>query len=388
VDAVALAVDVRPHPRVPVVGIKTVSLLKLGAEANSYRRSIQLTIAGILASFLGLAVITILLKSLGHQVGWGFQFQSPAFVTFMILIIFLFALNLFDLFQFQIGSKSASAVSNLRGAFFEGVFATLLATPCSAPFLGTALTFAISQSAPILILMFLVMGLGLSTPYLALLFFPTLLRFLPAPGPWMITLRRALGYSMLFAVFFLLYIVHQQTEPLFLFAILGALFVIFILLRELQSVAKWIFIICVGLWSLQFSLSMQLGDGGMVGRKEGQFNQDSNVIPFDETKLQSLLNEGRNVYVMVTADWCLTCKFNEKTVIETEWFEGQLKDRNIVFMVADWTQRDEKIGKFLESHKRVAIPFSMLIDKNHELVLPELLTRSVVEKSFDQFFGK
>lgn len=366
----------------PVVGLKTIALLKLREQSASYRKPILFTVAGILTSFIALALVTIFIKSLGHQIGWGFQFQSPGFVTFMIILIFLFALNLFGLFEFHIGSKSASAASSVQGSFFEGVFATLLATPCSAPFLGTALTFALAQPAIVLVLMFLMMGVGLSTPYLTLLFFPSLLKLLPRPGHWMNSLRRFLAYSLIFANIFLLYIAHQQTETVFLFAILGILFSIYILLAEFKTSWRWLAIALISVWSFKLAEDWKRGST----RAETTSSTHATAIPFSTDKLNELIASGRTVFVLVTADWCITCKYNEKTVIETDWFQEKLKSKNIDFMVADWTQRDEKIGEFLKSHDRVAIPFSMLIDARHSVVFDVLLTRGNVEASWDKFF--
>ncbi|MBN8554738.1 MAG: thioredoxin family protein [Deltaproteobacteria bacterium] len=363
----------------PVVMLKTLSLLKWREKATNIRSSLLLSIAGILASFSALAGITILFQSLGHQVGWGFQFQSPMFVTFLIVVIFLFALNLFELFEFHISSTHATKLTSFQGPFFEGVFATLLATPCSAPFLGTALSFALSKPPSVLFLFFIVMGLGLSTPFILFTISPRLLHFMPKPGHWMHTFKRILGYSLLATVLWLLYVVHQQTENLFLFMLLSLLALLFVAVREFRRTFRWILVAAIGffgVYTAQFSKRVLMAERAA---KE-------NAEIFSESQLKQYLENGRTVFVEITADWCLTCKFNEKTVIENEWFQKLLKKENVVFLKADWTQRDEAIGAFLKKYDRAGIPFAMLISKNKTSVFPELLTRSIVEERFQEFF--
>lgn len=365
----------------PVVALKTVSLLELRKKSVSYRQSVLLTIAGILFSFFALATVTSILKAFGHQVGWGFQFQSPGFVTLMSLVIFLFALNLFDLFDFSLHAHHATKISKMRGPFSEGVFATLLATPCSAPFLGTALTYALAQNTIVLTFIFLVMGLGLSTPYLLVLCFPRVLSLFPKPGHWMALLKRLLGYSLLVATFFLLYVVNQQTETLFLFAVLGSLFLTYILIREFKSWLRWILVVALMFFTVRLAESSKR----MTSFAGQNSSAETSHIPFDPERLKALLAEGKTVFVLGTAEWCLTCKYNEKTVIQTDWFQNRLKSENIIFMTADWTQHDDSIGKFLEQYGRVGIPFAMLIDSRHFVLFPELLTRSNVENTWQTF---
>ena len=198
----------------PVFFLKVTSLIQTTAASSFYiRRSFFLTVAGIITSFLILGLLTFMLQQLGHAVGWGFQFQHSPFVVFMLLVIYLFALHFFDFYSPELSSNTYRSLSQKRGPFFEGVFATLLATPCTAPFLGTALAYALAQSPSLLFIFFFPMGLGLSTPYFFLSLFPHGLRFLPRPGLWMNRMRRFLGYSLLLAVLWLLYILHQLSEP-------------------------------------------------------------------------------------------------------------------------------------------------------------------------------
>lgn len=361
----------------PVMVLKTVSLLKLRDEKKSARTSLILTCLGILSSFAALALMTFILRDLGHSVGWGFQFQNPGFVLFMIFVVFLFALNFFGVFDIKVHGKLTTHASKWRGPFFEGVFATLLATPCSAPFLGTALTYALAQPTPTLFIFFLVMGLGLASPYLFFLILPASLKLLPKPGPWMMGLKNFLGLSMLLACTWLLYVFHQISGPYAAFKILGVLVVIFAVLKFYKSRWRWVFVALLTL------------TGFVIAKPEPSSQPKSQKYTvFSEADLENRLAAGETLFVVVTADWCLTCKYNERLILETDWFEAFLKQHNAHMIVYDWTQQDERIGSFLKKHGRVAIPFSMWISRDRHLVLPELLTRSIIKKSWEQFQKK
>lgn len=361
----------------PVLVLKTNSLLGLSANEKSVRSSALITTAGIITSFLILAVLIFLLKQAGNQVAWGFQFQSPGFISFMVFIIFIFSLNLFGLFEFELPNFLNSKIGGKSGAFFEGMFATLLATPCSAPILGTALTFALSAGNLELFLSFIFMGLGLSLPYLIMLASPRLIRFLPKPGNWMLTLKRILAYSLLIAVLWLLYVVNQQALPLYLFALLGILFISFIVVREFKGLIRWALVGLALLSSVYLAESMSFS--------EGQPHSSELMSPkktsFSEIQLQQLLNEKGAVFVNITADWCLTCKYNEATVLQTQAFQDLLKVNQIHFVNIDWTRRDESIREFLEKNGRYGIPFALIANQSERIVLPELLTLGIIEEN-------
>jgi len=363
----------------PVIVLKTAGLIKLGTSGTpAIRRSLFFTTFGIWMSFIGLAGIILFLKDLGHEVGWGFHFQSTGFVAFMTLAILLFAFNLFGLFEFHFSSTAATKISNSKTQehpFFQGVFATLLATPCSAPFLGTALTFAISQSNGILVLTFFFMGVGLSAPYLLLMLAPKTLRLLPRPGAWMGGLKRILGYSLLLAVVWLLYVLNQQTSTIIVLFIFMISLGIYISLRELKSYARWALVtgfVLAGVVTAQNS--------AVTGAKS------QNVQIYNAELLEKKVASGGTYYVVVTADWCLTCKYNENLIMRTDWFKNLLSTNRTEEIIFDWTNRDDGTSRFLREYGRVGIPFSMLISKEKTVVFPELLSRKNVEALFENFF--
>lgn len=356
----------------PVVILKTTSVLKLAETPVSLKSSLFLTILGILSSFMILATVTLTLKILGHSVGWGFQFQNPQFLGFLILVIFIFALNLFDLFNIELGTSTSTKLASTEGAFAEGMLATLLATPCSAPFLGTALTYALTESGITLLFLFFVMGLGLSTPYAILLFFPQTLRFLPKPGAWMMTLKRFLAYSLLVSGIWIFSIFQQVASASICILLLGLMVATFIFFREFRL--RWAVVLTVLLFSsTALSVSWRKSDTQVL-------NHFSDIRTISQR-----IEQGERLFVVVTADWCLTCKFNEQTVIDTEWFKKLLEERNMQLVMIDWTKQDSDIANFLKQHERVGIPFSATTETGHVHVLPELLTRSIVEEALSKF---
>lgn len=361
----------------PIIFLKTNSILQLRELGKSPKKSLLLTIFGILTSFVILSVCILFLQKLGQQVGWGFQFQNPGFVTFMVFVIFLFSLNLFGVFEIQLPNFLNRKMSESSSPFFEGVFATLLATPCSAPFLGTGLSFALQQPPLILILFFIVMGLGFASPYIVLAVFPKLILLLPKPGSWMLTMKRILAYSLMATALWLLYILHQQTMKLFLFIVLSSMLFFFIGIRELKFGIRSLLIAAI------FVL-VPLSANRFFKVANAEIGEE--VFSFSSEQAQELLETHPAIFVNVTADWCITCKYNEATVINTEWFEQRLESQKIHFVSVDWTQPNDEIGKFLKENGRAGIPFSMILSKDKKIILPELLTRGIVEKNLNKFF--
>lgn len=355
----------------PVVFLKTFSLIEARRE---HRKSLIFTIAGIWTSFLIIALATILLKSAGREMGWGFQFQSPGFIVGMTFLIFLFALNLFDLFHFQLPGSASSKLARADAPFLEGVFATLLATPCSAPFLGSALTFAIAQPPHLLVAFYLVMGIGLSIPYLCLLVAPSLLKILPKPGAWMDRFKNVLGYSLIASCLWLLSVLQQLSGTAAVYWLLGGCLGVFVLLKEFKSLARWL-----GIALFIF------GSSWMAVNVPNSKADIEAVAKFSASELEGRVAKGDRLFVIITADWCLTCKYNERVVTDTSWFKEQVRTRNIELVTFDWTQPNEAIAVFLKKNGRVGIPFSMLIKKDKSIVLPELLSRSIVENALGEF---
>jgi len=380
----------------PVISLKIFGFVQQAGQSRQkiFRSGIAFTI-GIFAWFLGLAVVLVALKGAGRDVTWGgFQFTNPYFVLALSVIVLVFALNLFGVFEVSLPQSvtrnllSTSERKDLLGSFFQGVFATVLATPCTAPFLGTALGFAFTQSAAIILAMFIAIAAGMSAPYLLLSAQPAWLRFLPRPGPWMVHVKQFMGFLLLATLLFLLYVVGAQR------GLEGAIWASCFLL--VISVACWMkgaFVVPTAsavkrAVVLVLMLLLVIGSGGyFIGDKfqsakiaslDSQIRGDWQ--PFTPERLQTELEQGRTVFVDFTAAWCLTCKFNEASVLEAQDVREAFQRHGIVKLKADWTNGDPVITKLLQHFGRPGVPLYVLYPaKNEEpIVFPEVLTKGMI----------
>jgi thiol:disulfide interchange protein DsbD len=390
----------------PVISLKVFGFVQQAGQSRQkiFRSGIAFTI-GIFAWFIALAVLLIALKGAGRDVTWGgFQFTNPYFVLVLSVIVLVFALNLFGVFEVSLPQSftrsllSTSERKDLVGSFFQGVFATVLATPCTAPFLGTALGFAFTQSSVIILAIFIAIAAGMSAPYLLLSAQPAWLRFLPRPGPWMVHVKQFMGFLLLATLLFLLYVLGAQR------GLEGAIWASCFLL--VISVACWMkgaFIVPTATAMkrsvvLVLILLLVLGSGVyFIGNKfqsatiasaDSQIHGDWQ--PFTPERLQTELEQGRTVFVDFTAAWCLTCKFNEASVLEAQDVREAFQRHAIVKLKADWTNGDPMITKLLQKFGRPGVPLYVLYPaKNEEpIVFPEVLTKGMVLEKLESVASK
>ena len=383
----------------PIVSLK---LFGLAQASGRSRREITagalMTTLGILVSFWVLAAATLIARSAGEAVGWGIQFQNPLFVTFLALVLTLFSLNVWGLFEIQLPQAISNRLGGgqsegYSGHFFSGVFATLMATPCSAPFLGTAVGFALSQPAATIVATFTAVGVGLAAPYLLLAAVPNATRLLPKPGEWMATLRGIMGFLIAGTTVWLLYVLAAQMDSARLAFVEVGLLVLALfvwlqgrsrgaaprILGRLGAVAAALFVLVLAGGASAHSG----GAGGGPGME-----RVLNWVPFDPVQVVTLADEGRLVFVDVTADWCATCKVNERLVLETEETAALFARYDVVAMQADWTNRDDGIARYLASFGRYGIPFYALYRPNQEPhVFSELLRGSRLEEAIRSSAG-
>ena len=380
----------------PVISLKIFGFIQQAGQSRQkiLRSGIAFT-TGIFAWFIALALLLIALKTVGRDVTWGgFQFTNAYFVLVLSVIVLVFALNLFGVFEISLpqsitgGLLSTTERKDDLGSFFQGVFATVLATPCSAPFLGTALGFAFSQSPVVILAIFIAIAAGMSAPYLLLSAQPAWLRFLPQPGPWMVHVKQFMGFLLLATLLFLLYVLGAQR------GLEGAIWASCFLL--VISVACWMkgaFVVPTASAAkrgvaLVLMLLLMLGSGiYFIGNKFHSANMASagsrlrgDWQAFTPERLQAELEQGRPVFVDFTAAWCLTCKFNEANVLESADVREAFQRHAIVKLKADWTNGDPVITKLLQQFGRPGVPLYVLYPgKNGEpIVFPELLTKSIV----------
>lgn len=378
----------------PVLSIKILGLVGHGGgERRHIRAGFIASAAGIVTAFLVLAAIAIGLKQAGMAIGWGIQFQQPLFLGFMAVLVTLFAANLWGLFEIPLPAFMSNAGSGqgtsptgpLAGHFANGVFATLLATPCSAPFLGTAIGFALARGPVEIGLVFAALGLGMALPYLLIAVFPGLALRMPRPGRWMVTLRRVMGGLLALTAAWLVSVLWVQigsTGALIIAATLAAIIALLALrLRTSDRLRPAVLAGIAVLAGFAFAAPAQLA----AGRQDSAQTEAASALSppwtgFDRAAIPGLVGQGKVVFVDVTADWCITCKVNKKAVLDREAMENRLGAPDVVAMRADWTRPDQSITAYLASFSRYGIPFNAVYGPGAPggIPLPEILTESAV----------
>jgi suppressor for copper-sensitivity B len=379
----------------PVLSLKILGLVGHGGGTpRRARLSFLATSAGIVASFLALAGAAIALKSMGAAVGWGIQFQQPLFLAGMVILLTLFAANLWGLFEIplpgvlsNLGGHGAEGGS-LTGSFATGAFATLLATPCSAPFLGTAVGFALAGAAPDTLGIFLGLGLGMALPYLAVAAFPRLATRLPRPGAWMVKLRWVLGLALAGTAVWLLTVFAVQVGWQSALAV-GSAMAVTLALLALATRAPATRKLALGVIPLLFAGSavLALRQAPAPSAPVGSQARTASIWqPWSAEETARLVAEGKTVFVDVTAEWCVTCLVNKAAVLDRGPVAALLAEENVVALRADWTRPDPAIATYLASFGRYGIPFNAVYGPHAPdgITLPELLTDGAVLEAVEQ----
>ncbi|NEO37575.1 MAG: thiol:disulfide interchange protein [Moorea sp. SIOASIH] len=379
----------------PVLSLKALNIVQKSQKSpKQVRRHAIAFTAGILVSFSVVASVLLILRSLGQQIGWGFQLQSPVFVTLMAYLMFAVGLSLSGVFIFGasimgIGQRLTTR-SGYIGEFFTGVFATVVATPCTAPFMATALGVALTQSVPIAIAIFEMLGLGLALPYLAISFTPGLQRILPKPGAWMETFQQLLAFPMYAATAWLIWVLAQQTGTNGLAAALTGLILIAFATwlhqktRLLPPLGKHLGSICA-LVALGFSLSLaQISTTTPTAVTHNQ-NQGIKWQAYTAQRLVKLRQSGSPVFLNFSASWCITCLVNERVALNQPETIAAFESKKIALLKADWTNRDPAITKALESFGRSGVPLYVLYPADSEftppIILPQILSPDQVQRA-------
>ncbi|GHA50522.1 suppressor for copper-sensitivity B [Amylibacter ulvae] len=364
----------------PVLSIKITSAIK--ARNHSLKRIKQgfwMSTLGVLSFMWLLAATLIIAKSMGHSVGWGIQFQSPYFLTFVISMLLLFAANMIGIYEFTLPQSINSALAEsecndgLVGDYLTGAFAALLATPCSAPFLGTAVAFALSGNSFETVATFTALGVGLALPYIALALRPTLICYLPKPGAWMNKLKFVLGGLLAITAIWLATVLFKIAGVNVVLVTVSLAIVAIVILAQTkisQGLRKLSALAMIGLAMVSpIALAKSSTDANAIA---------SNIPwqTFNRNQIPTLVSQGKTVFVDVTADWCLTCKANKTLVIERDDIANTLAKPDMVAMVADWTKPDDAIAAFLSTNQRYGIPFNIVYGPNapNGIPLPEVLT--------------
>jgi suppressor for copper-sensitivity B len=397
----------------PVLSLKLLGVLRHGGgELTHIRRGFIASALGIVTCFMILAVGAIAMKQAGLAIGWGIQFQQPLFLAFMIVLLAGFAANLFGWLEIplpgvlaRLGTVGPTSTGlkqdvgggrDLFGHFLTGGFAALLATPCSAPFLGTALGFALARGPLEIVSIFLALGTGLALPYLLVAARPSMVRRLPRPGAWMDKLRVILGLALVVTAIWLFTVVLTQIGIEAVAAMAGLLVAAAGLLAATRAKRSRPALAVAGILSAIAlfvggggigPVANNHGDGGIVQASHSE--GDVRWIAFDAADLTRLVSAGEVVFVDVTADWCLTCKVNKSLVLDKGAVAARLAGGEIVAMRADWTKPNARIAAYLASFQRYGIPFNAVYGPGlpDGLALPELLTKEAVLAALDKARG-
>jgi len=347
------------------------------ADQKNVRVSFLTTAFGIIFSFLILGLTFLVLQYFKISISWGMQFQQPYFLIFISLVVFLFMMNMFNQFEIILPSNiiNFSFIKNSNNLyfkdFFNGFFATLMATPCSAPFVGTAITVAFTQSYLIAINIFLFMGIGMSLPYLLVATFPKLVNFLPKPGKWMVYVKYFLGLLLLATVIWLSNILLNFFNLIFLIFSL-ILFLILSYRKKIPYLKNIItFVVILGIFYLPSLKILQ---------NNTSLKYDEKWLNFFEMDVNELLKLDEVVFLDITADWCATCQFNKVNVLNSTKIKKLFEENDVFLVRADWTRPNEKVNIFLEKYDRFGIPFNAFFSKNfpNGILLSELLSEKEI----------
>ena len=373
----------------PVISLKLFGLIVHSDEPRSkvLRHNLFYTL-GVLVTFWALAAVVLILKSSGEQVGWGFQLQSPLFVFIMLVVLFVMALNMLGLFEFVTpGGKHLGNVQVKKGMgadFVSGVLATILSTPCSAPFLGAALTFAFTTSSLNIFLILTFVGLGLASPFVLTGIFPTLVSFLPRPGAWMEKLKNILGLSLLLTFVWLHDVLNNLIDTsvtgIYLNTLWVSIFFAFYFRKKITKKVGWN--ILVFMFPVIFT-TMIVGQNMLATTENNSKAQVINKLqwnPWSPEAMDQLAIDKKWVFIDFTAAWCLTCKVNKKLVLQTNAFKELSEKYQLDLLVGDWTKRDETITNFLRKYDVVGVPAYFLQRPDGTIIhLGETISISKIE---------
>ena len=365
----------------PILSLKVLSFAT--GDPGEHRRHGLAYLAGVVASFVLIASVLISLQSAGRWVGWGFQLQSTGFVIGLAYLFAVMGLSLSGLVLFggrwmNLGAGMAAAPGT-RGSFFTGVLAVVVASPCTAPFMGSALGYALTQPAFEALAVFAALGMGMAAPMVAISMSDTARRWLPKPGVWMETLKQVMAFPLYLTAVWLLWVAGKQSGVDTMAAAAAGLVMLALGLTLLRggATARIVGVICMVSAVMLGSVRGDATTSAGKGERDG-------IVAWSPERLQTLRAQGTPVFVDVTADWCITCLANEQAVLFTDDMSRAFEAAGVTYMVADWTNYDPEIGVFVREHGRNGIPLYVMYPGNLQAaptILPQLLTANIVTEA-------
>lgn len=388
----------------PVISLKVMRFVQEAGESRA--KIVRLGVAyaaGTISTCVALAVAVIGAKALGYSVGWGFQFQEPLFLVAMATLLTVMSLGLFGVFFVQVNSgnhldKLASR-QGLAGAFFTGIVATILSTPCTAPFLGSAIGFAFAQPWYVIVSIFFTVGAGLAFPYVVLCLNPAWMKILPKPGAWMEHFKQAMGFVLLGSVVWLLYVLGRQTGPDGVAGTVGFLLAAsfgtwlynsvggFDATRRKKLALAVVALTIAGGTMYLLTWSAVKGNSWTAANASSVSSNGLTWEKFSKEAVDKHLQDGKVVFLDFTAEWCQTCKLNEATVLASAAVGDSVKKHGVVTLKADWTNSDDEITELLAKFGRAGVPLYVVLSPHRPtepIVLPTLLTQELVLDAIDK----
>ncbi len=378
----------------PILSMKALSLVKAGHAERPWMDGLAY-LFGVVTTFVGLAAALLAFRAAGEDAGWGFQLQSPIIVAALAYVLVAVGFNLSGVFQVagsaQGAGQSLANQPGVIGAFFTGILAVVVAAPCTAPFMGAAMGFAFAQSAAITIVVFIAMGVGLALPWVIFSFSPALIRLMPKPGEWMERFKQFLAFPMYGAAAWLVWVLSQQVAPEGLFRVMLGIVML--------GLAAWALGVAQerraqGKSRLLSSVLFLLGLASAIGILVPPFAQRTATIgtaeatnggalpsqPFSAARLAALRNEGRPIFVNLTAAWCVSCLYNEQVALSSAAVAEAFRATGTAYLVGDWTNRNAEIGALLKQYGREGVPLYLHFSSGggEPKVLPQILTESMM----------
>ena len=357
----------------PVLSLKLIALVDSVGSKNI--RSALFYTLGIVIAFLILGITMLILKNAGEEIGWGYHMQSPVFVTILVYVLFSIGLMLSGYLVISgswmgIGEKY-TRLHGVWGEFFTGLLIVLVSTPCSVPFMAPAVGYAISRSGIEMILILEAMGLGIAFPYLLVSFMPFMHKFIPKPGKWMETFKEFMAFPMYGSVLWLLYVLHSQSGIKYVMILMVVLLMLVMCIWLLKNVIRLtarIVIMCILV---------------LICYMPFYFDNLNNALQYKEfstVKLEEVIEQHKGVFVYATADWCLTCKYNEINVLQDKKFINFIKENDIIVMKADWTNKNKEISAYLDKFGASGVPhYTLYNTRGESKILPQILTVNIID---------
>ncbi|MEO3680107.1 thioredoxin family protein [Rheinheimera sp. FR7-31] len=376
----------------PVLSLKALSLASNGQQRSAQQRDALFYSAGVVLSFALLALLLIALRAAGQAVGWGFQLQNPYLVALLVYLLFALGLSLSGVVQFGLGlmnsGSSLASAKGGKGAFFTGVLAVVVASPCTAPFMGTALGYAVGQSATVALTVFVALGLGMALPFLLLALVPGFARLLPKPGAWMESFKQWLAYPLYLSAVWLLWVYGRQTgidaQALLLIGVVCIAAACWLWGRKQLAQAGNVST-ALALMLLLLALVLPALTSGTSDTATQPQSSNQHWQSWSAAKLQQLKAEGKPVLVNMTADWCITCLVNERVALNTESSKAALALYDVTYLKGDWTLRDSAITEYLRLYQRDGVPLYVLYWPGQPPeVLPQILTPDTLATTLER----